>query len=448
MNSVQQYGEVFTPKEVIDKLLIDVDYSDSTLKFCEPSFGDGRILLELKNRLLEYHTEEHIITNMLYGIEIQETWYISAIQLINPKGYKHNFICASALNFEGLFNPLKEWVGIFDYVIGNPPYNRNILKKNDVTSIFWDPSGYTTKLAYCCFVVLAQYILKPNGQIRYVMPCSFTHNENTEQFREFTKKNLNIESIEILRKDIFEGIMIRTCVFIASNKPQESDIILKRLWNDKVYETTTYYNEYNEIPLFIGDISKSIYEKVMQNKHTMTAYKGWNGVDSYAKESSSDPNLYEYQYIDGVKKDIPIIHSTKYPDKIKASVNKKKNNVGVYDRFHLKKLLINEVMFNSFEIKNHIKYFIKDEQGQFGSSPKHTVIVFDDENMDEYIEDLRSPIAQLMLTVMKDYNHNDSKLFRYLPYGMSQIKLNEEEQTFVNLFAETPKDKILSLKKG
>jgi len=448
MNSVQQYGEVFTPKEVIDKLLIDVDYSDSTLKFCEPSFGDGRILLELKNRLLEYHTEEHIITNMLYGIEIQETWYISAIQLINPKGYKHNFICASALNFEGLFNPLKEWVGIFDYVIGNPPYNRNILKKNDVTSIFWDPSGYTTKLAYCCFVVLAQYILKPNGQIRYVMPCSFTHNENTEQFREFTKKNLNIESIEILRKDIFEGIMIRTCVFIASNKPQESDIILKRLWNDKVYETTTYYNEHNEIPLFVGDISKSIYEKVMRNKHTMTAYKGWNGVDSYAKESSSDPNLYEYQYVDGVKKDIPTIHSTKYPDKIKASVNKKKNNVGVYDRFHLKKLLINEVMFNSFEIRNHIKYFIKDEQGQFGSSPKHTVIVFDDENMDEYIEDLRSPIAQLMLTVMKDYNHNDSKLFRYLPYGMSQIKLNEEEQTFVNLFAETPKDKILSLKKG
>ena len=448
MNSVQQYGEVFTPKEVIDKLLVDIDYSDSTLKFCEPSFGDGRILLELKNRLLEYHTEEHIITNMLYGIEIQETWYISAIQLINPKGYKHNFICASALNFEGLFNPLKEWVGIFDYVIGNPPYNRNILKKNDVTSIFWDPSGYTTKLAYCCFVVLAQYILKPNGQIRYVMPCSFTHNENTEQFREFTKKNLNIESIEILRKDIFEGIMIRTCVFIASNKPQESDIILKRLWNDKVYETTTYYNEHNEIPLFVGDISKSIYEKVMQNNHTMTAYKGWNGVDSYAKESSSDPNLYEYQYIDGVKKDVPIIHSTKYPDKIKASVNKKKNNVGVYDRFHLKKLLINEVMFNSFEIKNHIKYFIKDEQGQFGSSPKHTVIVFDDENMDEYIEDLRSPIAQLMLTVMKDYNHNDSKLFRYLPYGMSQIKLNEEEQTFVNLFAETPKDKILSLKKG
>ena len=445
INTVQKFGEVFTPQHVVDKLLVDVDYSNPELKFCEPSFGDGRILLELKNRLLEYHSEEHIITNMLYGVEIQETWFIAAVKLINPNGYEHNFICASALNFEGLFNPLKNWVGLFDYVIGNPPYNRNILKKSDVTSIFWEPSGYTTKLAYCCFVVLAQYILKPNGEVRYVMPCSFTHNENTEQFREFTKNNLNIDSMELLPQNVFEGIMIRTCIFIATNKPQETDISLKRLWNGVEYETTTFYNEYNEIPLFIGDVSKSIYTKVMENKNVLMAYKGWNGVDSYAKGSSKDPNKYQYQYVDGMKKNCPVIHSTMYPDKVKASVNKKKNNVGVYERFHLKKLLINEVMFNSFEIKNHIKYFIKDEHGKFGSSPKHTVIVFDDENMDEYIEDLRSPIAQMMLTIMKDYNHNDSKLFRYLPVGISQVKLTDEENELVNLFAETSTDNVYSL---
>ena len=448
INTVQKFGEVFTPQHVVDKLLVDVDYSNPELKFCEPSFGDGRILLELKNRLMEYHTEEHVIVNMLYGVEIQENWYIVAVKLINPNGYNHNFICTSALNFEGIFNPLKEWIGLFDYVIGNPPYNRNILKKEEVTSIFWDPSGYTTKLAYCCFVVLAQYILKPEGQIRYVMPCSFTHNENTEQFRAFMKSNLNIKSIEILPKDIFEGIMIRTCIFIASNQPQNSDIVLRRLWNDRMYETTTFYNEYDEIPLFIGDVSKTIYEKVMQLHHTLAAYKGWNGVDSYAKHSSSDPDKYEFQYIDGVKKGEPIVHSSKYSDKVKASVNKKKNNVGVYDRFHLKKLLINEVMFNSFEINNHIKYFIKDENGDYGASPKHTVIAMEDVNIDEYIDDLRSPIAQLMLTIMKDYNHNDSKLFRYLPVGIKNIILEEQEQTLVSLFNETSTDKVISLKKG
>ena len=448
MSQVKKFGEVFTPKHIVDKLLDGIDYSNPDLTICEPSFGDGRILLEVKTRLLEYHSEEHIMNNMLFGIEIQEAWYRETLERLNPNNYNHNLLCCSALNFEGIFNPLKDWINKFDYVIGNPPYNRNILKKEEVTSIFWEPSGYTTKLAYCCFVVLAQYILKSKGEVRYVMPCSFTHNENTEQFREFTKKNLNILSIEILPQNVFEGIMIRTCIFMAINEPQVGEIELKRIWNNQTYYTSTYYNEYNEIPLFIGDISKQIYDKVMKLNHKLTAYKGWNGVDSYAKFSSSDPNKYEYQYVDGVKKEVPIIHSTKYSDKVKASVNKKRNNVGNYDRFHHKKLLINEVMFNSFEVTNHIKYFIKDELGEYGSSPKHTVIVFDDENMDSYINDLSSQLAQLMLTVMKDYNHNDSKLFRYLPYGISNVELTQEEQTFVNLFNETPNDKIYSLKRG
>ena len=445
MNSVQKFGEVFTPEHIVDKLLVGIDYSDPSLTICEPSFGDGRILLELKNRLLKYHSEEHIITNMLFGVEIQKGWYSEAVERLNPRGYKHNLLCCSALNFEGIFNPLKEWINKFDLVIGNPPYNRNILKKEEVTGIFWEPSGYTTKLAYCCFVALAQYILKPKGEVRYIMPCSFTHNENTEQFREFLKNNLNIISIEILPEDTFEGIMIRTCIFMAVKESQDNEIEFKREWNGQKYFTSTYYNEYNEIPLFLGDISKQIYEKVMQLTHKMVAYKGWNGVDSYAKDSSSDPNKYEYPYVDGVKKDVPIICSTKYPDKVKASVNKKRNNVGNYDRFHHKKLLINEVMFNSFEVKNHIKYFIKDEKGQYGSSPKHTVIIFDDENMDAYIEALRSPLAQFMLTIMKDYNHNDSKLFRYLPYTLLSTELTEEEKAFVDLFKETPLDKVLSL---
>lgn len=451
MNAVQKFGEVFTPNNIINKLLDleNIDYSNPNLKICEPSFGDGRILLEIKNRLLKYHSEEHIISNMLYGVEIQQEWYEEALQKLNPNNYEHNFHCCSALNFEGIFNPLKEWFNKFDYVIANPPYNRNILKREEVTSLFWEPSGYTTKLAYCCFVVLANYILKQGGKLSYVMPCSFTHNENTEQFREFLRNNLTVKSIEILPENAFEGIMIRTCIFFAIKEPQkENKISLTRVWNDHTYKTFTYYNEYNEIPLFLGNLSKSIYEKVMKNTHKLVAYKGWNGVDSYAKHSSSDPNKYEYQYVDGVKKNTPIICSTKYSDKVKASVNKKRNNIGNYNRFNLKKVMINEVMYNSFETKNHIKYVIKDENGDYGASPKHTVIAFENENIDDYIADLCSPITQFMLTIMKDYNHNDSKLFRYIPYGISKTILTKKEQAFIKLFEPTSEDKIILLNRG
>ena len=68
--------------------------------------------------------------------------------------------------------------------------------------------------------------------------------------------------------------------------------------------------------------------------------------------------------------------------------------------------------------------------------------------MDSYIGDLQSKLAQFMLTVVKDYNHNDSKLFRYLPYGISDVELTQDEQAFVDLFNETPTDKIYSLNRA
>ena len=50
MSQVKKFGEVFTPQDIVDKLLIGIDYSDPTITICEPSFGDGRILLEIKRR--------------------------------------------------------------------------------------------------------------------------------------------------------------------------------------------------------------------------------------------------------------------------------------------------------------------------------------------------------------------------------------------------------------
>lgn len=436
--AVKKFGEVFTPNNIFDTLIADIDYSDPNLKICEPSFGDGRILLAIKRRLLQYHTEKHIMENMLYGIEIQSEWYQHALTELNAHKYNHNLVCASALDFEGLFNPLRDWVGIMDWVVANPPFNRNILKKEDVTPMFWEPSGYTTKLAYCCFVVMGNYILKDAGKLSYVMPVSYTHNENTQQFREYLRENVQIDSIDVLEPNAFDGIMIRTGIFKATKKPHTHPISLTRHWRGKVYSSTTDYNEYGEIPLFIGDVSKSIYDKVMKNTHHLTAYKGWNGVDSYAKFSSSDPNEYEYKYANGVDKSGEVIvYSSQYPDKTKAKVNKKKNNVGNYNRFHTKKILINEVLYGSFETLNHIKYVITDELGQYGASPRHTVITFNDESIEDYIEDLTSPVAQLMLTVMKDYNHNDSKLFYYLPYGLSKVSLSDEETQFLSQFGDS-----------
>ena len=458
MCNIKKYGQVFTPIDICEELICDIDFEDSSLRICEPCFGDGRILLMLKERLLEYHSEEHIISNMLYGIEIQEELYALTLSKVNPRGYKHNLYNMSALTFQTdsqerstwqpwlQSNPLKEWVGTMTHVVGNPPYNRNIAKKGEVDKMFWDPSGYTTKLAYCFFVVLANYLLEKGGALKYVMPCSFTHNENTISFREFLKDGFDIKKIKILSKDAFKGIMIRTCIFDAVKGRQTDKIFIERVWNDKKYRTTTFYNEYNEIPLFIGDVSKEIYNKVMKNRNTLLAFKGWNGADSYAKFISKDPDEYEYKYVHGVDRKGQIqVYSSQYADKFKAKKNKKRNNVGNYNRLGLNKIIINEVMFNSFEAKSHIKYILIDRDGKFGVSPKNTIICMEKEKIDHYVKDLQSKITQLIFTIMKDYNHNDSKLFRYVPFGISETTLTEEEREFLNSFAETSNEVIHEL---
>jgi hypothetical protein len=443
---IKKFGEVFTPQKIISNLLEGIDYENPNLKFCEPSFGDGRILLALKNELLKFHTEQHIIENMLYGVEIQKDLYDYTVQLIGADKYKNNLYCGSALNLEKEDCPISSWAGKIDFVIGNPPYNRNILKKSEVTEEFWNPSGYTTKLAYCCFVVMGNFLLKENAELRYVMPCSFTHNENTEQFREYLRNNLKINSIDVLEKNAFDGVMIRTCIF-KSTKAKENNVIhLSRIWDNKKYQTETYFNEYNEIPLFIGEQSKSIYEKVVQNKKVFTAYKGWNGVDSYAKYSSKDENEYEHKYVDKVTKTKIKLKSTMFKDKTKAKKNKKKNNIGNYNRFNLKKIMINEILYDSFEAKKHVNYIVKDTQGLYGASPLQTVIVFnDDTELESFIGDLSCSAAQMMFSVMKDYNHNDSKLFRYIPSGISKIILTKEEEQFLSNFSSLDKKNILSL---
>ena len=68
-------GEVFTPLdccyEMIDEIPLHIlKNKDST--FLDNCAGCGNFLIALKNRLMKYHSEDHILNNMLYGIELMK----------------------------------------------------------------------------------------------------------------------------------------------------------------------------------------------------------------------------------------------------------------------------------------------------------------------------------------------------------------------------------------
>jgi hypothetical protein len=103
------------------------------------------------------------------------------------------------------------------------------------------------------------------------------------------------------------------------------------------------------------------------------------------------------------------------------------------------------VLFNSFETKNHFKYILLDKEGNYGASPKNTVLCLDEKEFDGYVKDLLCPTTQMILSVMKDYNHNDSRVFKYIPLGIRNIKLSLEEKEFLSLFEAGDKNTIQNL---
>jgi hypothetical protein len=73
---IYETNEIFTPMElcfdIIDSYIPVDDLKDPKSTFIDPAAGNGNFLVAIKERLLQYHSEQHVLDNMLYAVELME----------------------------------------------------------------------------------------------------------------------------------------------------------------------------------------------------------------------------------------------------------------------------------------------------------------------------------------------------------------------------------------
>jgi hypothetical protein len=182
----EKYGEIITPiyfvKQMLDLLPVSI-YKNSKLKWLDTGCGTGIFIREVFSRLITNLTQEfpdeierrqYILNNMLYVTEINTECQSSLRQFFATDiNSKINAKTATTNEHNNIF--MTDFLTLptnampkMDIVIGNPPYNRNGLKKTPT-----DGKREKQKDGETCwhlFVKRSLEQLKPGGKLLYIMP--------------------------------------------------------------------------------------------------------------------------------------------------------------------------------------------------------------------------------------------------------------------------------------
>tara|TARA_B110000483_G_scaffold3711_1_gene4383 strand:- start:12282 stop:13670 length:1389 start_codon:yes stop_codon:yes gene_type:complete len=299
----EQYGEIFTPYSLIEKmlnLLNEEHFTNPNTKWLDPGSGTGFFSIYLYWKLFdglkniipnETRRKKHIIENMIYMVEIQEqnTNILKKIFGLKANIFNVDFLIASHIDNYA-----------FDYVIGNPPYNINGVKKvptnkqknkkNDGNTVWFE------------FIKKSIQLLKENGNLIMVVPCIWLKPDKLKAYDYMC--NFKIEKLHSHSntdtKKIFNGnAQTPTSYFLLKNTLSNKKINI--FDNDKQeyfsYKLITNY----PIPMFgINLINKIMYyvEKYGHLDITKT-----NMPHKNVKLSPMRNNTYKYKNINSCKID-------------------------------------------------------------------------------------------------------------------------------------------------
>jgi hypothetical protein len=108
---VKQTAEVFTPMDLCLRMVREIPedkLKNPDAKFLDNSCGDGNFLVALLKVLSGYHSKEHVLNNMIYGVDLMPDNVAEAKRRLgltdDMPGWYH-VVCADGLTYDYEFAP-------------------------------------------------------------------------------------------------------------------------------------------------------------------------------------------------------------------------------------------------------------------------------------------------------------------------------------------------------
>ena len=104
---IYETNEIFTPMElcfdIIDSYISIDDLKNPESTFLDPAAGNGNFLVAIKERLLQYHSEQYVLDNMLYAVELMEDNHKEMCERLGVSVTHSHYVCHDALTYDYSF---------------------------------------------------------------------------------------------------------------------------------------------------------------------------------------------------------------------------------------------------------------------------------------------------------------------------------------------------------
>ena len=250
----------FTPEAICKKLVDNISVDDfkkaeNVLNICS---GSGIISITLIDKMIAGGLSPEEVISRLYLVDDNQKIMDFAINVIKTKYvYAPRYKVVDALSWD--FDDMK-----FDYIIGNPPYNKSgIVNRNHGYYYDYSSNGHQA------FQLKAADNLSHDGKFIYIIPTNFLSGDMSNKFRKEILKKGNYDKLCIFDENSFDGTQLAGKNIITSFvNNYTGKTIIDNIINNSVFSSSMSLGEFDIkdhiiIPQLLGDIGKSILLKML-----------------------------------------------------------------------------------------------------------------------------------------------------------------------------------------